>query len=301
MPRDSRTGGKASVRFPILPVILLAAAPSAAPVLGQASPWLPAPGAGDITVSYVSQEATEFYRQTEKRPTPGGGNDLEQQTLWVTGSYGLSDAWALDLRVGTAESTFPAGPMAPFPPKENLSGLVDLSAGIVWRMTDELTGSGATTALRGGVIIAGDYTTGYISSLGDGGDGAELSVIVGKLVGDRVAVSGELGYRHRNSNVPADTFLNLSAGVAMGAGSGLSLDYRMVDAESSGLDIGVPPFTPARFPELEEDIQLLIGTLSFSLTDTTNLGVSYGAVLDGRNTAASDVVSVSVGFSFDTY
>ncbi len=274
---------------------------AAAPVAAQSSPWLPAPGAGDITISYVSQEATEFYRQTEKRPTPGGGNNLEQQTLWVNGRYGLTDAWALDFQVGTAESTFPAGPNPPFPPKENLSGLVDVSAGIVWRMSDELTGSGASTALRLGVIVAGDYTTGYISSLGDGGDGAELSFIAGKLVGDRVSLLGEVGYRNRSSNVPADVFLNLSAGTTLGSRVGLNVDYRMNDAESSGLDIGVPPFSPARFPELEEDVQLLLGTLSFALNHRTNLGLTYGTVLDGRNTAASDVVSLSLGFSFDTY
>ena len=35
------------------------------------SPWLPAPQAGDVSVSYTYQTADEFYFGTTKRPTPG--------------------------------------------------------------------------------------------------------------------------------------------------------------------------------------------------------------------------------------
>ena len=34
------------------------------------SPWLPAPGAGFINLSYVSQNANEFYVGDQKRGTP---------------------------------------------------------------------------------------------------------------------------------------------------------------------------------------------------------------------------------------
>ena len=274
---------------------------AAPPLAAEGSPWLPAPGAGSITVSYVSQEATEFYRAARKGPTPAGGHELGQQTLWVTGTYGLSDSLALDFRVGGAESSFMAGPSAPLPPQENLSGLQDVNAGLVWRFKDEVTSSGPSVALRAAAIIGGSYKTGYISSLGDGGDGGEVSLLIGKYVGERGALSAEVGYRYRNSNIPADTFMNLSAGVLVGNRVGLNVGYHMVDAESSGLDIGVPPFSPARFPELQEDIELFLGTISIGLTDTTNLGISYGSVVGGRNTAVSDVVGVSLSFNFDTY
>ena len=82
---------------------------------------------------------------------------------------------------------------------------------------------------------------------------------------------------------------------------GLNIGYQMIDAESSGLDIGVPPFSPARFPELQEDIELFLGTISIGLTDATNLGFTYGSVIGGRNTAVSDFIGVSLGFNFDTY
>ena len=288
-------------RFSVLLATASIVTVTATPAFAEGSPWLPAPGAGTITVSYVSQEATEFYRAAVKGPTPAGGHELGQQTLWATGTYGISDALALAFRVGAAESSFMAGPSAPFPPKENLSGLQDVNAGLVWRFRDEVVSSGPSIALRAAAIIGGSYTTGYISSLGDGGDGGEVSLLIGKYVGERGALSAEVGYRYRNSNIPADTFLNLSAGVLVGDRVGLNLGYQMVDAESSGLDIGVPPFSPSRFPELEEDVELLLGTISIGLTDTTNLGLTYGSVVGGRNTAVSDVLSVSLSFNFDTY
>lgn len=295
-------------RFVSLPV-LLAATVAVPPAFAEGSPWLPAPGAGTISVSYVSQEATEFYRAAVKGPTPAGGHELGQETLWVNGTYGISDALALDFRVGAAESSFMAGPSAPFPPKENLSGLQDVNAGLVWRFRDEVVSSGPSLALRAAAIVGGSYTTGYISSLGDGGDGGEASLLLGKYLGERGAFSAELGYRHRGENIPADTFLNLSAGVLVGDRVGLNLGYRMTDAESSGLDIGVPPFSPSRFPELQEDIELVTGTVSIALRSgetpraiaVDSLAFTYGSVVGGRNTAVSDVFSVSIGFNFDTY
>ncbi len=281
-----------------------------APAFAEGSPWLPAPGAGTISLSWTSQEATEFYRGQAKRPTPAGGHELGQDTLWVNGTWGISDALALDFRIGAAESSFAPGPSPPLPPKENLSGLQDVNIGMVWRFRDEVTSSGPSLALRAAAIIGGDYTTGYISSLGDGGDGGEVSLLIGKYVGGRGALSAELGYRHRNSNIPADTFLNLSGGVLVGSRVGLNVGYQMIDAESSGLDIGVPPFSPARFPELQEDIELVTGTISIDLGSGMNaanramavdyLALSYGSVVGGRNTAVSDVFGISIGFSFDT-
>ena len=49
-----------------------------------------------------------------------------------------------------------------------------------------------------GGIVAGVYETGYINSLGHGGDGVETSVIVGKHT-DVVSLSAEVGYRRRGN------------------------------------------------------------------------------------------------------
>ena len=78
---------------------------------------------------------------------------------------------------------------------------------------------------------------------------------------------------------------------------GVSVNYELTNAES-GLDVGGPGFSPDRFPETEEDIHVLGSALSLTLSEQVNLGASYGRVIDGRNTAASDIFSVSLGYSF---
>lgn len=49
---------------------------------------------------------------------------------------------------------------------------------------------------------------------------------------------------------------------------------------------------------LKEELQLLGGSLSVALIDQISLGLFYATVIDGRNTAASDVFSVSLAYSF---
>ena len=280
-------------------IILVAVATIATGSLAFAdgSPWLPDPETGSITISYVSQNATEFYHPN-KDPLK---DNLSQDTVWVAGRYGLSDEFAIDLRVGGARSKYRyPSPDIPIG-QESYSGLTDTNIGIVYRVVDELVSpSLPSIALRAGGIISGNYKTGSANAIGDGGNGLELSAIVGKFFADRFALSGEFGYRDRDNNIPSDFFMNVSGGVLVTNAIGLSINYKLVDA-LSGLDIGEAPFTPARFPQVEEDVHFLGGTATFNTTDTTNIGVSYGEVLDGRNTAKSKVWSVSLGYSFDTF
>ena len=270
---------------------------SASPAYAEGSPWLPAPGGGSFTVSVVSQSATEFWRSDKKGPTPGGGETLSQRTVWVDGTYGLSDSIAFDFRAGGATSNFVTGPGIPTP-QESFSGLQDVRAGLVWRVLDEVVSNGATIAFRAGAIVGGGYETGYINSLGDGGSGLEVSALVGRFLSDWFAVSSEVGYRYRNNDIPANAFVKLAGGLVLGPGVGLSLNY-MIDDSLSGLEIGGPGFSPARFPELQEDIHLLGGSVSIPVSDRVSIGASYGKVIKGRNTAASNVFSASVGYSFN--
>ena len=94
--------------------------------------------------------------------------------------------------------------------------------------------------------------------------------------------------------------MNLSGGVLVD-NIGLSVNYKLVDAQS-GIQIGGPGFSPVTrvFPRLEEDIQFLSGTVTLNVTDTTNIGLTYGEVIDGRNTSKSKVFSATMGYMFDT-
>ncbi|MDE0145754.1 MAG: hypothetical protein OXL95_07785 [Nitrospira sp.] len=269
------------------------------------SPWLPAPGAGFINLSYVSQNANQFYVQDNLRGTPpqnavpdGKGPNLGQHTVWLNGMYGLSDEIAIDFRVGAARSYASAGPTGG---RDKYGGVTDSNIGVTWRIVDELVKpSLPSLALRGGVIIEGSYTPGYINSIGDGASGLEMSALAGKYLADWLAISGEVGYRVRDEDVPSDLFVNVSGGVLFD-NIGLSVNYKLVDAQS-GLQIGVPPFTPGGrvFPRLEEDVQFLSGTVSLNVTEQTNVALSYGEVIDGRNTSKSKVFSVTMSYPFDT-
>ena len=268
--------------------------------LAAGSPWLPAPQGGNVAVSYVDQSATEFFRQESKVPTPGGGNELAQQTFWVTGTYGIADAVALDFQLGRAESSYAVGPGLP-PSKADISDMTDINIGLTWRVADEIVNpSLPTIALRAGLIRAGNYETGLINSIGDGGDGFELSAMAGRFLGDRFAVSGEIGYRDRDSDthdIPPNWFYRFRAGWFVSNQVSLSLNYDIEDA-TEGLQIGVPPFSPARFPDLEEDIHLLGPAINFVVSDQISITGSWARVIDGRNTAVSDVYGVSLNYSF---
>ncbi len=286
----------AKARLIILMVAVISTMGSSAFADGV-TPWLPAPSSGVASLSFVTQNATEYYRAT-KRPTPGPGNDLGQNTLWIGGIYSISDAFAVDLRTGVARSYASAGPTGG---RDHYQGVTDSNIGLTWRIVDEMENpSLPTVALRGGAIIAGSYETGAINALGDGANGLELSALAGKYFADRVAMSGEVGYRGRDENVPEDFFLNVSGGVLVHDRVALGINYKLIDAQS-GLQIGTPPFTASRFPEVEEDIQFLSGTASVNVTDQMNLALSYGEVIDGRNTAKSKVWSFTTSYAFDTF
>lgn len=268
--------------------------------LADGSPWLPIPESGTVSLSYVFQTADEFYRADNKVPTPGGGEDLEQQTIWLGLNYGLDENLALDIKTGYAKSQFVTGPGIPTT-DESFENMTDTTVGVTWRFVDEdISEYGLPSmAIRAASIVAANYDTGYINSIGDGGSGAETSLIVGKIFADTVAVSGEIGYRFRTHNIPNESFFNLRAYYLLGALTA-SLEYQWNNAVS-GLDIGGPGFTPSKFPLLEEDFQVVGLGVSYNVTNTINLGLNLATVIEGRNTNATEAIGISVGYTFDHY
>lgn len=262
------------------------------------SAWLNEPGSGFASLSVVSQVADEYFRGKVKRSTPRG-EDLAQNTVWLSANYAFTDSLSLDAQVGWARSEFIVGPMIPTP-MENFSGIVDTTIGLTWRVNDELASDFPSVAVRAGAIIAGNYDTGYINSLGDGGDGYELSLIVGEFVSNRVGLSAEFGYRGRDSGIPNETFTNLTGVWLLGEKLSLGLDYKIVNAES-GLDIGGEGFDPTRFPEVQEDSELVAGRLYYNASERLSFAVFHAAVVNGRNAPASAVYGATISYSFSAF
>ena len=275
----------------LLALALVASAATSASADG--SVWLPAPGAGSLTASYVSQSADDFWHivdgQMAHTPFPPG---LEQTTTFVNGVYGLSDAWALDAQVGWSEASNKADP-APHP---TLDGRTDLGVGLTWRFRDEVLSDGPSMAARFGLILAGDYETYWPTAIGEGADGAELSVIAGKIFGDRLALSAEAGVRYRTSDVPLETFMNFDAHLIAGSHLVFNAQYHVRDS-SGDTDIHGPGFTRFVLPFVAEDVSRvsLGGTLSF---DRFDVSLRFFDVVDGRNTADFDAVGGTFTYNF---
>ena len=284
---------------------------SAAPALAQGTPWLAEPGTGAVNISYVNQNASEFYRQTTKvkGPLEATGANLAQNTTWFGVNYAINDAVAIDVQSGWARS-FVAGGVGPSGGQESYSGLFDSNFAVTWRIVDELVSNAPSVAVRVGAIISGGYDTGYINSLGDGGNGVETSLIIGKF-GSAAGVSAEIGYRNRTStevnrdavggagsgenvDIPSDVFVNLGFFVPAGDRLTIGADYRMVNA-LSGIDIGGEGFSPSRFPGLQEDAHIVGGRLIANITDTVSVNGFFGQVVAGRNTAVSRIIGFGGG------
>ena len=257
------------------------------------SPWLGAPGTGHASVSWVSQTANDLYAGERKRSIQGG-KELSQGTLWLLGNYTISDNIGVDGQIGFARGDFEGETTAD---TNTFSGRADTSFGVTWRLVDEVAGSLPSLALRVGAIIAGDYEPGHINSLGDGGDGTEASLLVGKFLGDRFGLSLEAGVRDRNDGIPTNYFGNLATVLLVTDKLALGADYKVVKSEP-GLDIGGPGFTPARFPMVREERSLLGGRMFYNMSESMSLGLFYLVVRDGRNTPASSAFGGSLSYSF---
>lgn len=263
----------------------------AAPItlMAEGSPWLTNPGETVVQFSVVSQEADKLYAGENRVDVPVG--DLEQMTYWLSLSHGLSDNLAMDARLGYSQTDSTAG--------LEQDGIADTTVGLTWRFHDEfLSDEGLpSAAIRVAATLAGDYDTGQISAIGDGASGFEASIILGKVFNNQFAASADIGYRYRDSDVPNEMFLNLSAFYTINDQLSAHVAYHRVDARD-GLDIGGPGFSPDRFPEVEEDYDSFEIGISYAVAPEFYLGLSYGAIVDGRNAPESDIVSASVGYSF---
>ena len=87
-----------------------------------------------------------------------------------------------------------------------------MSIGLTWRFADEDTSDTGlpSVAVRVGIIRAGDYDVGTPTAIGDGGDGFEASLLVGKAMGP-IAVSAEFGIKSLNNDIPQSTTLAATA------------------------------------------------------------------------------------------
>jgi hypothetical protein len=274
-----------------LVVSALALAVSTPAFANEISPYTPTAGSGDIEVSFTKQTADEFNADETRLQLPV---DLELATYAINGSYGVTDRLAIDVSIGYANSDFTVDPG--LAPQGGLDGVTDVTIGARYKVLDEVEGAPFTATIGAAAIIDGGYTTGAITAIGDGGSGGQIGLAFGKQLGP-VSYSSNIGYRFRSNNIPDEIFggsrLTLSFADRFSVFGGVSF----VES-TSGINVGGPGFTPARFPELEEDYKLWNVGGAVSFTDNLSLNATYGQKFDGRNTALSNFFRVGVGLSF---
>jgi hypothetical protein len=265
----------------------LAAAFSASATAGANSPWTPADGEGELTATFGSQTADRFFAGSAEMALPA---DLEQDSTTLSLSYGLSDRLALDLQIGYASSDFIINPV--LSPEGGLDGFQDSRIGLrvnVAGAADDLP----TVTFGLAALIKGSYDVGALPAIGDGESGFEVQALVGHTFDQGLTLSGGYAFRSYNNEVPSQNIFNIGLGYGFTEQFSAGLFYQDVNSDGD-LDIGAPGFSPARFPEVDEDYGLFGASGSFALNDAFLIGLDFGRKRDGRNTAKSRFFQVSV-------
>ncbi len=258
--------------------------------LADGNPWLPVPGAIDLTFSVNQQKSDHLYEGEKRLPL----EELTVDSYTLEAQYGISENLSAAIRSGYSRSDSED----PLLNLDEESGIQDTVISLTWRLVDEFIEEPGlpSVALKFAGTIAGDYDAGRITAIGDGADGIEASVIVGKFLTDSFAVSADFGYRHRDTGVADERFGSLSAYYLLGNQWSFNLGYQVVDSVS-GNDIEDAQFTPTRFNVTEKDYSLLAVGANYRVNEKFGIGLAFGDVVDGRNATDSDVVSISFDLS----
>jgi hypothetical protein len=271
--------------------VIIAVTLSGSALAGSSSPWVSAAGETELTLTYGSQTADRFFAGDAEMALPA---DLDQDNLSLGISYGINDELTLDAQIGYAQSDFVVNPV--LSPKGGLDGLQDSRLGL--RLNVAGPDSGLPTITLGlAALLRGNYDTGALPAVGDGESGIEAQVNVGHVFDQGVVLSGGFAYRNFNGEVPNQNVFNLGLGYGFTEQFSGGVFYQNVNSNGS-LDIGAPGFSPARFPEVDEDYSLFGASGSFAISDALYLGVDIGRKSDGRNTAKSRFWQLSVGRTF---
>lgn len=256
------------------------------------SPYLPTPGKHDFQFSFINQKARDFKPGNASAQLPA---DLKQDNFKFNYSYGFSDDLALDVELGYAKSTFIVIPG--LAPNGGLKGNTDSRLGLRYRLLDDQAADPVTLTLSLAAIIKGSYDTGALPAIGDGANGIEYALGIGKSFSQYVSGFATAGVRDRSKSVPTERFYRYGININPTSSIGISLAHEEV--KSSGtLDIGGPGFSPARFPEVKEEFGLTSAGISFALGNQLTLGILGGKKNGKRNTIESKVFGLTLGFAY---
>lgn len=254
-----------------------------------ADPWVYEQGEQSFSVIYVGETFDQVWIMGDVSMDFA---DVDQRTVWVQYSRGLTDTVTLDVSAGFTESTMAGN-------AKEYSGLADSKVGINWQLYNEYQGFPVTLSVSFAATLRGTYdrsSAGQPHGPGDKANALETSVSVAKGFG-RIAAVGEFGYRARFNDVPDEIFYSIGLTGSITPSLSLGARYRVMDSRGD-LDIMGTGFTPDRFHETEEDYDgySIDATWSFGYGHSINAGIA--SVLEGTNTGNSDIYYVGYSHSF---
>ena len=245
-----------------------------------ASPWLPIPGQLTLNISHTQQSAKTAYIGDMELPlsaiTGGGAQTYERSTTTLRLGYGISDALALDLSLGSGRVKVGAA--------DNDSGSQDSTVGLSWRVLDEFERPGLPTlTLRVGAIFKGSYEGQRLAAIGNDENGFEAALLLGKQITNIWSAWAEVGLQNRAGQVPNASFYEVGTRLSVLPGLSLSLGYASKQY-GGNLDIGGPGFSPARFQEVKAERGVTKLGVSYAFAGNQAVALNLGKVSSGRNT-----------------
>ena len=271
---------------------------------GASSPWFGERGDLEVSTGFLYETFETFYRGADRTDFPF--DHFNQVTTVISVDYVFYDRLAFDMTLGYVRASI--GKNAGGSSLGANDGMQDVNFGLRYQLLDEFRWDSPwvpTVAFRFGGIIAGTYSTAdtgvdFPGIPGDGASGFESEFSVGKVgLPLEIGLIGAIGIRWRDQNVPFEWHLRLGAFRTFYDRVTLSFAYDQWHA-TSGLDIGGPGFTAARFRELKEVSNNVETSIGYSDLKGRYFGFYYIKTVGGRNTGRKDSfgVSISAPFSF---
>lgn len=248
------------------------------------SGFLPEAGTGNLALSYTDESYDEFWRGTEKRPTPGVLGEITTRSTSLWFNWGLTDRLALivDAALVDVDSTGTAG-------MED-SGPQNLTAFLAYRLWSH-EGSGSTRHSLMGAVGGRTPLESYVANapVARGDDTTDaLFRLVYLVQNGGFYWSQQIGYDLRSDDAPDG--LPLYTEVGYNTGRLTWIGWHSLYLADSGTDIGEAGFT---FPSNQEEYQRLGAKVVVGFADSWSGFVGAFDTLDGRN--SGDASGWSIG------
>jgi len=259
------------------------------------SPWLPFAGQWDSSISATFEEADDFWRGTESRALPAG--KAEQFSTHLVLGYGLTDALALDLRVGYTGTKYGG---------QTIEGLDDTEIGLRYALLNEDAFDAPSwlpsAAIRIAGVLEGTYEINQSASPvspGNGASGGDIGLIVGKRF-HAIGAGAVAGINHRWRNEDVSSAWSYHAGIYKTLPGNLTVSVSVSGlSATNGPDIGegraIPPFLSI----VAEEWQIGEVGLHWQPNESgPSVSLSAAQSIDGRNTTDRSILRFGVGWKF---